>query len=417
MATIPQHTAAPNLPALESAGPAQRRRTANRLLETAWSKGWLDRPTLDPDELIAAARKASKTGNLHDGCWRDRLNILASALEREASLNNLGRVIAHGQITAALLNRARMQALWARHPEIGEIKLQPPILIVGQMRSGSTRIQRLLACDPRLTFTRFYESWNPLPRFWGLAHADRVIRAAVALSCAHFFNPAFRHIHPTGVHHAEEEMGLQNISMFGSAFEAQWRVPSFTAAVEDADPAAAYAEFKRLLQTIAWFRRRAPSRPWLLKLPQFAQDMDAVLATFAGARVIRLHRNPEPLIASSASLVHNQMSLQSDDADARWIGQEWLRKTALRERRLNAALRRSAVPSVDVHYDAVNQDWRGQIARIYKFLDMPLRPSIEQGMSRFIKGKRHKELRRHNYDLGQFGLSRMDIHQAMTEGG
>ena len=414
MATIPRQAGSPYLPAAGSVEPEQRRRAANILLEAAWSRAWLSRPTLDPDELVAAACKTSKIAKLQDGCWRDRLNILVSALTSEASLNNLGRVIAHGQITAALLNRARMQALWDRHPEIGDISVQAPILIAGQMRSGSTRIQRLLACDPRLTFTRFYESWNPLPRFRGLAHTDRWLRAAAALSCAHFFNPAFRHIHPTGVHQAEEEMGLQNISLFGSAFEAQWRIPSFAAAVEDADPAAPYAEFKRLLQTIAWFRRRSAPQPWLLKLPQFAQDMDAVLATFPGARVIRLHRDPEPLVASSASLVHNQMSLQSDVSDPRWIGREWLRKTALRDHRLNAALARSAAARVDIHYDAVNADWRGQMARIYKLLGMSLPQTVEQRMSRFIDGKRHAKLRRHRYDLSRFGLSRTDIHRAMA---
>lgn len=138
MAAIPRQAGSPYLPAAPSVEPEQRRRTANILLEAAWSRAWLFRPTLDPDELVAAACKTSKIAKLQDGCWRDRLNILVSALASEASLNNLGRVIAHGQITAALLNRARMQALWDRYPEIGDISVQAPILIAGQMRSGST---------------------------------------------------------------------------------------------------------------------------------------------------------------------------------------------------------------------------------------------------------------------------------------
>ncbi len=406
---------APSLAEPHRPGPPRprRQRLAARGLDMAWRRGWLAPPMLDPEERIAAVERISGGLRLAKGCWRGRLDILAAALNRQAALNPLGRVIAHGQITAALLNRARLQALWARHPEIGAIALPPPILIVGHMRSGSTRVQRLLACDPRLDYTRFYESWNPLPRRLGGAWNDRATRAWLMLRCAHALNPDFRHIHPTGTWQADEEMGLQNISFFGAAFEAQWRVPDFTAQVEAEDGVIPYAEFKRLLQTIAWLRRRPMTGRWVLKLPQFAQDLDAVLATFPDATVIRLRRDPAQVVASSASLVANQMRVQSDDVDPRWIGQEWLRKTALRERRTSHALAGRAA-RVEIAFEAVDHDWRDAMAAIYSGLGMALLPEVERHMARFMAAQPQKRLARHRYSLAGFGLTAAAVDRAMA---
>ncbi len=163
--------------------------------------------------------------------WRDRLDRLTHALHTEAALSPLGTIIAYGQLVAALANRARMHALWKRHPEILSRPFRAPIIILGQMRSGSTRMQRLLACDPRLAHTRFFESWNPLPALRrSVPIDDRRLRAWLALRCARWLNPAFGTIHPTGTTQPDEEIGLHNISIFGSAFEAQWRIPSFAVA-------------------------------------------------------------------------------------------------------------------------------------------------------------------------------------------
>ena len=136
----------------------------NAMLGEAWRRKWLPRPVLESEALIAAAR--SRTGLQVPGeerGWRDRLDILTRDLHGEAELTPLGMVIAYGQLVAALANRARMHALWQRHPQIFDLPIRAPVIVLGQMRSGSTRMQRLLACDPRLAHTRFFESWNPVP--------------------------------------------------------------------------------------------------------------------------------------------------------------------------------------------------------------------------------------------------------------
>ena len=393
-----------HVPAPASDAPPLRLRAANAALERAWARGWADRPTLDPERLIAKA--VAKTGIAPDADasgWRARLRLLCADLEGEADLTALGRTIAHEQLVAARSNRFRAHALWQQHPEIAEQPFRAPIIVVGQMRSGTTRVQRLLACDPRLAYTRFYESWNPLPLGKrGAWVDDRKLRGWFALRCARALNPRFDTIHPTRWNAPDEEIGLHSLSIFGSAFEAQWRVPNFCAAVEDGDALPAYREFRRLLQTLAWLRGERGERPWVLKVPQFTQDLPALLQVFPDARLVCLSRDRAQLFASSASLVHNQMALQSDSADRQWIAREWARKVQLREDRTTAALTRTDVPRVEVAFDDVTRDWRGEMRRVYAMLGMTLPDDVVAAMGAYTKmAKRH--MRPHRYEVASAG--------------
>jgi hypothetical protein len=392
--------------------PADRPRLSgvNDALDRAWGKGWLSRPSLEPRVLLTRAQ--AKTGledaGTDDG-WRGRLDLLTESLDREAALTPLGLTIAHGQLVAALANRLRAQALWHRHPEILEQPIVAPIVVLGQMRSGSTRMQRLLACDARLTFTRFFESWNPLPGGTAGLPDDRRLRGWLGLRCAAMLNPEFDAIHPTAVNAPDEETGLHNVSIFGAAFEAQWRIPSFARAGEVADTRPVYAEFKRLLQTIAWLRRGERPRPWVLKMPQLTQDLDALLSVFPDARLVCLDRAPEALVASSASLAHSQMRVQSTHVDLRWIGREQLRKIALRERRMREALARTDAPRVRVAFDAMNRDWRGEMRRVYAMLALPLTAEVEARMARYLARPQHRKLAAHRYRLADYGLADAEV--------
>lgn len=47
-------------------------------------------------------------------------------------------------------NQLLLQSLMTRRPEIQDRPVERPIVIVGFFRTGTTLVQRLLGCDPRL---------------------------------------------------------------------------------------------------------------------------------------------------------------------------------------------------------------------------------------------------------------------------
>lgn len=370
---------------------------ANRTLAQAWTRGFLTEPPLDPRAMIAKAERR-ENGALDPGHWQEALAVLTDDLRQVAALNPLGRAVAHGQLVGILRQRIRAARLWHSRPDILASPIRRPVIILGQMRSGTTLTQRLLACDPRFSFTRLHETLWPLVRNRvGARGLASLVRTGLNLA-----NPLLRSAHPTAATAPEEEFGLHALSLHGAMFEAQWHVPTFARWCEERDLGPVYREFHQLLQALRWRRRERPDSIQLLKAPQFMQDLDAVIDEFPDARILMLAREPAEVMASSASLVWNQQQIQSNEADPRRIGREWRRKTMLREERARSVLER--LPSsrvLRIDFADLDVDWVREIRRVYDHLDLPLTPSILARMRGVAQSETH---RGHTYSPRQFGL-------------
>lgn len=374
-------------------------RELSRLLETLWRFRALPRPQFEKLQ-----RKANQLVGVVDksaALWRAPFDLLVSSLEKEAELNALGQTFAYVQLSGLLRQRARARRLWHCQPEVLDTPIKRPVIVLGHMRSGTTRLQRLLGCDHRLAHTRFYEVMTPVR-----SRPDwRVSKSWLQLELLNAHNPGARAVHPTTATAVEEVFGLHSFSFYGAQIEAQWRVPTFAREWEAQDKQWVYGEFRHLLQTIAWQRGEA-YRPWVLKAPQFMEDLAQLLDTFPDARLVCLHRDVAEVVASSASLVWNEMKLQSNAVDSHWIGAEWLRKTARRERIcMQVRFGRPDVPQIDVDFAAMNRDWSRGMHRIYAFLDIQLTPDVERRMEGYLQAAERSGFRGHQYRAEDFGLS------------
>jgi hypothetical protein len=111
------------------------------------------------------------------------------------------------------------------------------------------------------------------------------------------------------------------------------------------------------------------------------------------------------VVGSAASLAWNQTIIYSDHADPRRIGEEWLRKTRLQVERMRAA--RDDIPAermIDIHYEEMERDWRGAMARVYRFLGMELEPALP-AMEAYQRRAAALKRRPHRYSLEEFGLT------------
>jgi len=390
-------------------------RLAGRLLPKLWSAGVLPPPDLDADRLFRQARRAARLDDFGpDDGWRENLSVLRAALG-DAPMNAIGRTIAHGSILKVLVDRLRAEALFGAHPEIRARPLAPPLVICGQMRSGTTRLHRLLACDARFRHLRLYETLSPVP--WPgsfTARRDPRIRwAGFGVRFLNWANPGNAAAHPTGPLEPEEETGLLEHSFWGAQIEAQRRIPAFARHCETADALPVYRRFADLLRLAGWFRRDDPKLPWLLKSPQYLQDLPALSETFPGARFIFMTRDAGALVASGCSLVWNQMVVQSDTVDPAWIGDEWLRKTALRQARADAF--RAGLPDArafTLDFAEMERDWRAAVRRLYDWLGLPLGPALLARMEAYMaRERRHLG---HAYRLADFGLTPEAVAAAMA---
>ena len=105
---------------------------------------------LDPAGIVAAAQRRTGLTDLGDPTLLDRLAAQVAAVEADTGLSGLGRFLVRRRLVGLLAARMRFEDLIARHPEALDVDLEPPIIVVGLPRSGTTHLVNLLACDTRL---------------------------------------------------------------------------------------------------------------------------------------------------------------------------------------------------------------------------------------------------------------------------
>ena len=145
---------------------------------------------LDADRLVAETMEATGLDDLGEPTWQDGFERLLDALREEARLNPLGVDIVAGDMRMLLGNRMAIIDWRKEHPEVADGDVVPPVVIVGQARTGTTILYDILAQDlaePRAADLGGRPS-GPATRDRDLPHRSphrRGRRAAVGRRAAH----------------------------------------------------------------------------------------------------------------------------------------------------------------------------------------------------------------------------------------
>ena len=376
---------------------------------------------LEKDQLLDRAAAATGLDDFGDRWFEAPMDVLLDAVRTEARLNAAGDWSAAQQFHHVLRDRLWAQMWFRRHPEILARPMPRPVVIVGPMRSGTTRMHRLLASDRRFSHMRSFETISPVPRpdfeevLAGETDDFRPVLAARIMKVARLANPRTLSIHPTGPYEPEEELGLLVASMWGMKHEAQWHVPSYGRWCESESATPAYRHMADLLRLVGWSQQVSSIRPWILKTPQHMLDLPALLEVFPDARLIFTHRDPLKVVGSATSLAWNQTIIYSDHVDPQRMGQEWLGKTALQVERTRAA--REAIPPermIDVQYEDMERDWCGTMERVYRFLELDMAPALP-GMENYMRRASALKRKPHAYSLEEFGLSEGEVLERLGD--
>ncbi len=372
----------------------------------------LARFDLAPDELLAAARRETGLEDYGDDAFLEPMTLLIRALEEEADLNPIGRFMARANFLRLLKHRLYAQDLLQRHPEILERDLGNPVVVVGLARSGTTRLHRLLAADERFLHLKSWESVYPVP--WPESFAareaggtePRITALEQALKAVLYMSPQIAAVHPLGTFEVEEEVGLIQHGFASQLFEIQARIPSFAEWLMTHDQSAAYDYMVVLLKIISWWRDDPPGKPWVLKTPQYMQDLDELLRVFPGARLVCSHRDPVKVVGSACSMTWNAIVRDSDSVTPDWVGQEWLGKIERMLHKTLAVRQGQVAPShqCDLQYSDITANWQRAMEGVYGFLDLPFTDRARAGMRQWLESNRQHRHGAHRYSLQDFGL-------------
>lgn len=366
---------------------------------------------LSADTLRRRAVRATGLAWPDDPAADEALESLTASIVAESSLNLFGSLVIRARLHGLLTTRLRVAALVAAHPEITQRPIEPPIVIAGLQRSGTTMLHRLIAADPDV---RAVQSWEVVHLLPGKREKPgrprlRIAQTRGAEWALRYLNPEFFAIHAVEADGPEEDVLLQEYSLASQVPEAMLSVPSYAEWLSRQDMHASYEYLKLLLQVLAG----QDDRPrWVLKTPAHLEHLDTLLDVFPDAVIVQTHRDPVRTTASFSSMLAHGHSMFSDHVDAEAVARHWLaRNVAMVERAMTVREERPDV-FLDVYYDDLITDPMAQVARIYDAAGIPLTDEVRAEMAAHRRSHAQHAHGQHRYTLEEFGLSEDEVSAA-----
>jgi len=368
----------------------------------------------DLASVVASARAKEVLTDFGPGPFEEPLGVLLDAYAA-APLHELGSRLLRGRVVHSLRMRLRANEWFRRHPEIADEQVDDPVVVVGMMRSGTTLMQRLLACDPRFRCALGWEVLEVAPALdldWA-APDPRVARGEEREAQTRALLPDLFAIHPMHAHEAEEEIVFLADAFLSHVPESGVAVPAYRQWIDGEDFTPAYDHLHRMLQLLQWQKRQRgeSAQRWVLKTPAHLGYLDVLCARFPGLHLVHLHRDPRETIPSGASLNTTLHRMHSDAVDPVRIGREWLQRMGWTNDRA-MAVRDSWDPTrvTDVEFGEVVADPVGQAARVYDAIGLPLGPEQEAAMRHWLQA-RPREAGRPAYTAEDYGLAPEQIDE------
>lgn len=362
------------------------------------------------DDIAAAARRTTGLSDFGGTGHEEGLRILVDDLRTSAGLTPLGNYQQRAQVKAALVGRLLAEQGFATHPAHADVPVERPIFVTGLPRTGTTALHRLLTADPAHQGLELWLTEAPRPRppreSWA---SDPVFAALDAAYREHnVANPEFMGIHYVDAAAPEECWRVLRQSGKSIGFESLAFVPAYSAWLAEQDWTDAYQRHKRNLQLIGM---HDADRRWVLKNPSHLVALDALMAVYPDALVVRTHRDPAVAVASACSLSAEATRGWSEVFTGAVIGRTQLDMLARAQASFEAA--RAGYPPeqfLDVEYDDFTADPPGTVRRIYQAFGLDWTDDVEAAVTAIdAESRRGGRRPSHRYSLADYGLAADEV--------
>ena len=361
------------------------------------------------DEASLLTEAAANTGLDDFGAddFREPLRIFLAALEEEAKLHFIGRVLARADVLNLLENRLRMTDARKRQPEIAAERIERPLFITGMPRTGTSVLHELLGRDPANRVPLAWEVRMPCPPPEAASYAGDP-RIEIADREIRFWDqvvPEYAAMHELGATIPVECIMLTAHSFRSDQLSGAHQVPRYATWLAGADLRPAYACHREMLQLLQW---RTPAARWVLKAPSHLSSLAALFAVYPDARVVQTHRDPLQVMASVVSILFGTAWVRSDEVDAdlllQWFGGESCAHMLAKAVALRDSGAVDAEQFFDVRYCDLTRDPFGTIAGVYEHFGLAYGAEAESRMRAYLAAKPKGRHGAHRYAFADTGF-------------
>lgn len=362
---------------------------------------------LDADELIETACRSTGLDDFGPDTWEEPFRRLVTALDAEARLHALGRLMTRLDLLRHLRTRLLVLDAVRRDPSIRDEQVVAPVVITGPARSGTSILHELLGQDPALRAPLAWELAHPLPPERG--PDERPAWAECEFDLWADVQPEFHAVHELSAALPEECLWLLAPEFDLGFWSTCTDIPTFSAYRAMTDPVPAYRFHRTMLQVL---QHGAPERPWALKSPVHLSRLPALFAVYPEARVIHTHRDPVKTVPSTVSAVAAGRWLRSDDVDPAAVAASV--GFGLRFILNGSVEQRPSLPAgqvTDLHYLDLLRDPVAAIAAAYEQLGLPFAADLPDRIRGYLDARPQDKHGVHKYSPADFDLDADDLRR------
>jgi len=361
-------------------------------------------PDLSYEAFARVAERVTRLDDWGDDAAVARFRRCTDAVQAVEGLSPWGRASLRIYLQTKFVSHLLRVAFVRRHPQVREVPIEAPLVILGWYRTGTTLLHSLLGADPRHRAPRTWEVCFPTPFADDPRRDHRLRRAATAflVHANRVVVPEQSQAHHIEVGHPEECFFLLENAGCSTTLFNSYRAHAYGLALLDEDLRPAYAEHKLQLQILSLAQ---PRRRWVLKCPFHLWALDALLATYPDALCVQTHRDVRQALPSNCSLSAMTTSKFVTRLDLRAHGAFWEEFYALGMARGLASRQRMASGRLaDVRLSDLSQAPLPTIRSLYQQLGLDLPREVE--LAYHQEAPRHPKDARgaHVYRLEDFGL-------------
>ena len=366
------------------------------------------------DQLLTTSRQNAGV-DLRDDEIVEPLTILHRAYGEEAQLDAEGAHALTNSLLRLLTNRLRMKRDFARHPEIHDQQISGPIVVMGVARSGTTKLQKVLAASGDFNFLPYWMnySWASRSGVPGEPLDERIGDADAHCRWYDGRSPETKLGHSFEALEPEEEAVLSEGCFVTPTFLGYADIPSYAHWLGTQRPGIWFEFLRDSLKYLQWQGLASASKPWLLKSPNYNGSELEILKVFPEARLIMAHRSPLKTLTSMCKLVQCFRQAYSElEPDLPLIVEHNYHNMAahLANRREHPEL-----PLLDVRFEDIVGELPTVLRRIYADAGLTLsKTSLDRMMQWDADNSAHKH-GEFKYSLAELGLDEATIRERMAD--
>ncbi len=371
---------------------------------------------LSPASLMSRAERVTGLSDWGSRDFTIALKYLTAPDNRRMELTPAGYLFLRFFLLDRLASRLRIQQQLTEHPEVLQVRINRPLVILGLPRTGTTLLQNLLSLDPLCNPLRHWFTTSPAPSPLPdqLDSDPRIGQTEKNLRRLYRIAPELASIHYSSARQVEECLVLLMNSLMTDVFSMFTDFSGYEEWLAGQDMLPAYQYYRKQLQILQW---KLPDNHWVLKAPVHLSHLSELLTVLPGCTVVQMHRDPLAVLPSIINMrlkvlaLFNTIPAASVPAISRRslisFQETVARAMAVRQTRATDIF-------LDIQYNDLMADPIGTVRHIYDYFNYQWTEGFARRLQQWLpenpKG-RHGLL---HYSLEEYGLSAEDIEHCFS---